>query len=193
MNLNLTQQQPLPFSARDMLEQLCQHRQPLAIFEAWLPALGQQLNCDRIFLYLRSPRHQVGRVPVCWRHHPEIPLVYDPDWKAERRSLPDQDPLFAAALEAHPSLFIEDVETAPPEQVNREFEHQTFGHRALIHAHLCVERKLWGILQAAIFEQPRVWSQDDRHLIEHTVAWMTPLAMAYVQETLPEHPHPYDC
>lgn len=40
---------------------------PGDIFEQILPVLGQALTCDRIFLYLRSPQRNVGRVPFCWR------------------------------------------------------------------------------------------------------------------------------
>ena len=89
--------------------------------------------------------------------------------------------MFAAALKAQPSIFVEDVETAGPEVLNREFEHQTFGHRALIHAHLRSEQTLWGILQACVFEEPRVWSQGDRQLIEQTVTQLTPFAIDYVR------------
>jgi GAF domain-containing protein len=176
------QKPPLPHlaSATQFLETICQEPWLAAIFQQTLPVLGQQLRCDRVFLYVRSPYQQVGRVPFCWQRHEAIPQVYDPDWKAEPRNLPDQDPMFAAALEAKPSLFIEDVETASPNVVNRAFEAKTFGHRALIHAHLCVERKLWGILQACIFDQPRRWNYDDHQLMERAVGWFSPLAMEYV-------------
>lgn len=167
-------------SATQFLETMCQEPWLAAIFQQTLPVLGQQLRCDRVFLYVRSPYQHVGRVPFCWQRHEAIPQVYDPNWKAEPRDLPDQDPMFTAALEAKPSLFIEDVETASPEVLNREFEAQTFGHRALIHGHLCVERKLWGVLQACIFDQPRRWNHDDRKLMERAVGWFAPLAMEYV-------------
>jgi GAF domain-containing protein len=121
--------------------------------------------------------------------HDNVPKVYDPDWKYEPLSLPDRDPMFAAALQAQPSLFVNDVETASPEVVNREFEAETFGHRALIHAHLCIERKLWGILQACTFDQPREWSRSDRQLIEQAVGWFAPCAMEYVNRYAPTPEH----
>jgi GAF domain-containing protein len=145
--------------------------------------LGQKLQCDRIFLYLRCPNSQLGRVPFCWKKQPSVPTIYDPAWKPEDPSLAQDDPLFAAALKARPSIFVEDVETAGSEVLNREFEHQTFGHRALIHAHLCSEETLWGILQACVFDEPRVWSQGDRQLIEQAVIQLTPFAMDYVRST----------
>ena len=145
-----------------------------------LPAIGKQLQCDRVFIYVRSPYHQVGRVPFCWQRHADIPQVYDPSWKAEPDSLADDDPMFRAALNAEPSLFIEDVEAASPDVLNREFERKTFGHRALIHGHLCIERKLWGVLQPCVFDHPRSWTQSDRQLIERAVGWLAPVAMEYV-------------
>lgn len=182
---DLTQTAQYQPPATQLLEKMCQGRRTDEIFDQTLPALGRQLQCDRVFVYLRSPQYYVGRVPFCWQRHEAIPRVYDPDWKAEPRSLPYEDPMFAAALQAQPSLFIEDVETASPEAVNRDFEAQTFGHRALIHAHLCIERKLWGILQACIFDQPRCWNQSDHRLIERTVGWFSPLAMEHVHCNLP--------
>ncbi len=161
-------------------EALAQGQDTAPIIEDVLAVLGQQLRCDRVFLYLRSPDFQVGRVPVCWRKQPSVPIVYDPTWKLEASDLPKADPMFAAAINAQPSIFVEDVETAGPKVLNREFERQTFGHRALVHAHLCLEQKLWGILQACIFDTPRTWSQRDRQLIEQAVAWLTPVAMTYV-------------
>ncbi|MEG4573247.1 hypothetical protein QUA56_11210 [Microcoleus sp. N3A4] len=47
--------------------------------------------------------------------------------------------MFAAALRSEPSIFVEDVETVNPEFVNKDFEAKEFGHRALIHAHLCAD------------------------------------------------------
>ncbi len=146
-----------------------------------LARLGQQLQCDRVFLYLRSPDTQLGRVPFCWRERSSVPTIYDPAWKPEDPALAKDDPMFAAALKAQPSIFVEDVETASSEVLNREFERQTFGHRALSHAHLCSEQILWGILQACVFEEPRVWSQRDRQLIEQAVTQLTPFAIDYVR------------
>lgn len=176
-------------SSQHWLEALCEHHSIKDTFQKALPELGQRLQCDRVFLYVRSPHTQVGRVPFCWVRHDDVPKVYDPDWKYEPPSLPDRDPMFAAALQAQPSLFIDDVETASPKVVNREFEAETFGHRALIHAHLSIERKLWGILQACTFDQPREWSRSDRQLIEQAVGWLAPCAMEYVNRHAPTPEH----
>lgn len=167
------------------VEEICRQKSPEAAFTALMPALGERLECDRIFLYLRNPQQRMGRVPFHWRRNPSIPEVYDPDWKAEPSGLTAEDPMFRAAVETRPSIFVEDVETASPDILNRDFEAKTFGHRALIHAHLCQENQLWGILQPAVFGQPRHWSEADRSVIQTTIVRITPLAVEYVL-----HHHP---
>jgi GAF domain-containing protein len=162
---------------------LTSNKSPNEVFAALMPALGELLQCDRCFLYLRDPHTKMGRVVECWRRSPEYPLVLDPDWKPEPESLPEEDPLFAAALRTDPSIFVEDVETASPDVVNRDFEQRTFGHRALIHAHLRRDRELWGILQPCMFGRAREWTEDDRAVIAQVEAQLTPLAISYIQAT----------
>jgi hypothetical protein len=41
--------------------------------------------------------------------------------------------MFAAALRTEPLIIIEDVEIRQPDILNKQFERETFGHRALIH------------------------------------------------------------
>src|SRR4028119_554934 len=74
-----------------------------AVFSALVPALGEVLNCDRVFLYLRNPETQRGRVPYCWRRNSNYPDVSGTEWKKEPESLGEEDPLFAAALRTKPS------------------------------------------------------------------------------------------
>jgi GAF domain-containing protein len=155
--------------------------EPDAVFSALLPALGEVLQCHRCFLYLRNPQTKIGKIAYCWRRSDEYPDVTDSDWKEEPESLPNEDPLFAAALRAQSSIFVEDVETANPEVVNRDFEAKNFGHRALIHAHLCQDGLLWGILQPCVFGQPRVWTDFDHCVIAQVEKKITPLAVAYVK------------
>lgn len=152
-----------------------------AVFSALVPALGEVLNCDRVFLYLRNPETQMGRVPYCWRRNSNYPEVWDAEWKKEPESLGEEDPLFAAALRTEPSIFVEDVETANPEVVNKDFEAKEFGHRALIHAHLCADGLLWGVLQPCMFDRPRVWTEFDRQVIAAVTEKISLLAVAYVR------------
>ncbi|MEX0270628.1 GAF domain-containing protein [Leptolyngbyaceae cyanobacterium UHCC 1019] len=156
---------------------------PDEVFAALLPVLGEILQCDRCFLYLRNPNTQLGKVPFCWRRNLDIPEILDIDWKPEPKSL-DQDPLFTAALHAKQSVYVEDVETADPQIVNRDFEQENFGHRALIHAHLRQDGQLWGILQPCIFGQSRIWTASDRTIMTEVEQAITPLAIAYVTANL---------
>lgn len=166
----------------DVLEKiLATDSEPEAVFSALLPALVEVLQCDRCFLYLRNPHNKIGKIPFCSRRSDEYPDVTDADWKAEPESLPQEDPLFAAALRTEPSIFVEDVETASPEVVNRDFERENFGHRALIHAHLRQDGQLWGILQPCVFGQPRVWTDFDHFVITQVEKQITPLAVTYVK------------
>jgi len=156
--------------------------EPDAVFREILPALGDLLQCDRCFLYLRNPQTKMGKIAYCWLRRDQYPDVTDADWKKEPESLPQEDPLFAAALRAEDSIFVEDVETASPEVVNVDFERENFGHRALIHAHLRQDGQLWAILQPCMFGQPRVWTDLDHSVIAQLEPKLAPLAVAYVKE-----------
>jgi hypothetical protein len=133
------------------------------------------------FLYLRDPEALVGRVPFCWIKSADIPVIYDPGWKQEPMHLTRDDPMFAAAVHAKPSIFVEDVETADPNVVNLTFERTTFGHRALIHAHVHHNRQLWGVLQSCVIDQPSVWTIGERHMINQFVDVLAPKAVVYVR------------
>ena len=90
-------------------------------------------------------------------------------------------PLWAAAMRTEPPIFVEDVETASPQVVNKAFEQKNFGHRALIHAHLRCDGQLWGILQPCVFGKPRVWTEADRSIIGAVTEKLTSLAVSYVK------------
>ncbi|PSB25901.1 GAF domain-containing protein [Stenomitos frigidus] len=164
----------------DIADLLADSPTPEQLFDALMPAVGKFLECDRCFLYLREPKTRLGRVPFYWIRHADIPTVYDKAWKLEPISLPDEDPLFAAALRTEPSIFVEDVETASPTILSQEFERRSFGHRALIHAHLCQDGELWGVLQPCVFGRPRQWTLTERQAIEQIVQMITPNAVTYV-------------
>lgn len=154
---------------------------PETAFSRILPTLGEVLQCDRCFLYLRNPFTRLGKVPYCWVRNSQFPTVFDEDWKPEPPNLSGKDPMFAAALRTDPTIFVEDVECASSELVNAAFERDNFGHRALIHAHLCQEGVLWGVLQPCVFDQPRIWTDFDRATIAEIVERITPLAVTYVK------------
>lgn len=168
-------------SLPDLQNLLQTNAEPHVIFLTLLPLLGEQLQCDRCFLYLRNPHSKIGKIAFCWRRNSQVPEMLDPEWKAEPESLVEEDPMFAAAVHAQPSIFVEDVETASPETLNRDFERQNFGHRALIHSHLRQDGLLWGILQPCVFGQPRTWTNSDRELIAQVETSITPMAISYVK------------
>jgi GAF domain-containing protein len=136
------------------------------------------LQCDRCFLYVRDPRTCLGKAAFCYCR------VTGREWKLESTEIERQDPMFAAALNCQPSIFVEDVETADPQIVNRAFEEREFGHKSLIHAHLCHQKELWGILQPCVFARPRIWNQSDRQFISAIVDRIKPLVIEYVQHHL---------
>ncbi|WP_368041782.1 GAF domain-containing protein [Nostoc sp. TCL240-02] len=146
-------QQELPYALNNILES---YQAPDTLFSELLAAVGNFLQSDRCFLCLHNPQNNFIRVAFCWIRTPDIPTVYNEDWAALPPSLADEDPMFAAALRAEPSIFVEDVETADPQVLNREFEQKNFGHSALIHAHIRQDGQLWGILQPCIFGHPRI-------------------------------------
>lgn len=151
-------------------------------FPALMQAIAQYLNSDRCFLYLRNPATRMGRVPFCWTRNDDVPTIYDEDWNLEPESLPDEDPMFAAALATKPSIFVEDVTTAGADVLNSDFEQENFGHRALIHGHLCFENQLWGVLQPCLMNQPRHWTEQERETMTQIIERITPVAVEYVKQ-----------
>lgn len=145
-----------------------------------LRLVGEYLHADRCFLYVRDPAVGRGRIAFCWRRTATIP---DPrhDWQDDTTDLPQQDPLFRAALAARPSVYVEDIENAPPTVLNRAFEHETFGHRALIHAHITENGQLWGILQPCLFGQPRHWTTAEHTAVESVLPALLPVIQQYMR------------
>lgn len=147
-------------------------------------AIANILQVDRCFLYVRDPQTRYGRAAFCYCRR-EVPDVSSNNWKREQpENLEAKDPMFAAALNCQPTIYVEDVETADPQTLNRDFEAREFGHRALIHAHLCDAEQLWGILQPCIFDRPRYWTESDRQIINLTTQEVTPLVKQYVRENI---------
>ena len=145
--------------------------------------VGTALNADRCFLYVRQPDQSRGRTAFCWRKNDQIPTknTIQPDWQLDTTDLPAEDPLIRAGLAMKPSVYVDDVETATPDVLNQAFERETFGHRALIHAHIQQDNQLWGILQPCVFGQPRHWTDDEKAQIETILPRLQPVIAAYVK------------
>lgn len=144
--------------------------------------VGTSLSADRCFLYVRQPGRARGRTAFCWRKNDQIPdkNTIQPDWQPDMTDLPAEDPLIRAGLTMKPSVYVDDVETATPDVLNREFEQETFGHRALIHAHIQHDNQLWGILQPCVFGRPRHWTDEEKTQIEAILPRLQPVIKAYV-------------
>jgi GAF domain-containing protein len=159
---------------------LAEGNSPPKVVTELLPAIGEVLQCDRCFLHLRNPQTRLHK-NLCWRQNPDIPDTSTQTWEPEGE-WEQEDPMFAAALRCAPSIFVEDIETAAPEVLNVEFERNNLGHRALIHAHICQDGALWGILQPSLFGRSRLWSERDRCLVGQVVERVRPFVVTYVRE-----------
>ena len=143
-------------------------------------AIAIILQVDRCFLYVRDPKTRYGQAAFCYCRNPNFKDVSSDKWEQEQPDeLEAKDPMFAAALNCQPSIYVEDVETADPQTLNRDFEAREFGHRALIHGHLCEDGKLWGIWQPCLFDHPRHWTAGDKQIM-NAIANATPLVKQYV-------------
>jgi len=145
-----------------------------------LDLIGPHLRADRCFLYVRNPEQERGRIAFVWRLDEAVP---DPrhDWQDDTGELPKEDPLFRAALAAQPSVYVEDVDAAGPEVLNQEFERRTFGHRALVHAHLTENGHLWGILQPCLFGHPRHWTPAEHEYLDAAGPLLLPVVQDYMR------------
>lgn len=152
---------------------------PEDVFAALLPAVCDVLRTDRCFLHLRNPHTRMYQ-NLCWRRSPEIPDTSTNGWEPEIE-WEREDPMFAAALRTAPSIFVGDVEQASSDVLNVDFERKYFGHRALIHAHLCHDGLLWAILQPCIFGHPRVWDSFDRSVIPQVLEKLKPFVLSHVK------------
>jgi GAF domain-containing protein len=141
--------------------------------------VGETLRADRCFLYVRQPAQRQGRTAFCWRRTEAVPDAILPQYKPDTTDLPAEDPLIRAGLAGKPSVFVDDVETAGPDVLNRDFEARNLGHRALIHAHIHDADGLWGILQPSVFGQPRPWTEPEKTWIESLLPVLLPIVRAY--------------
>ena len=139
------------------------------------------LDCDRCLLFLRDPIARKSRCTHGWETDPGFAFDRpDEGWSEEPTTLEADDPMFAEAVKNPEALFIEDIETAPSTLVNAEYERENFKHRALVHAPLQHDGKLYGVLEPCTMEEPKVWSERDREVTAWTMKKLTPIAMEYI-------------
>ncbi|GAB2526528.1 GAF domain-containing protein [Spirosoma aerophilum] len=173
---------PLPALAKTIKEIIAAGSSPTDTLTQVVQCVGMTLQADRCFLYVRQPHLKRGRTAFCWRKNEDIPLknTIQPHWQPDTDELPAEDPLIRAGLAMQPSVYVDDVDTAGPEVLNRQFEQETFGHRALIHAHIQRDNELWGILQPCMFGHPRHWTDEEKTQIEAILPILQPVIAAYV-------------
>ncbi len=170
---------PHPAPLAELRAALTTAATPAARLQAALDLVGPHLHADRCFLYVRNPARARGRIALMWRRDEAVPDPRHP-WQDDATDLPKEDPLFRAALAGRPSVFVDDVAAAGPEVLNQEFERRTFGHRALVHAHITNHGQLWGILQPCVFGHPRHWTAAERAYLDGAVSLFLPVVQAYM-------------
>lgn len=156
------------------------------LLAALIEQSGIALECDRTLLFLRDPESTLSKMTHEWCRKPEYALERPrSEWTPQPPSLPKDDPMYGEALHNPVALYIEDVRTSGPEVLNREYEERIFKHRALVHAPIYADGKMYGIYEPCVFEEPRTWSADDKALTEWLQKTLSPLAVRYVAENCP--------
>jgi GAF domain-containing protein len=148
--------------------------------------IGKLLQAHRCCLFLRDPVTRLSQMTHEWVTNPEQTLRRDnSEWTVESPTLEQDDPMFAEALARPEALYINDIRTADPALVNGAFEEQHFGHRALVHAPLYHEGKMYGILEPCVFGESRAWSAAHRAVIERVQTPLAALAAEFVAANCP--------
>lgn len=171
-------------------------------FERLTIGLVELLKCDRCYIYIRDPQFHNYQIPSCYCARSEVPNIARLQISTESHLL-KADPLFAAALNCKPTIFIEDTSEATT-QCDRTAiksddasfqlhfdkgdsyggQQNYFAHKAFIQAHICLGNELWGIIQASQFDRPRPWTKFDRSTISIVTDRITPLVSMYARKEL---------
>lgn len=145
-----------------------------------MPLIVTALQTDRCFIYMRDPRrrqvaytHGYTALPS-WRHFGNCA------WRPEPNPATLNEPMLKKAFTDPRPLFIDDIEAAEDGVLNVELERQVFGHRALIHAPLHHQGDFYGILETAIRDAPRRWTEIDRSVIRTLQPEVAALAAEHI-------------
>lgn len=146
--------------------------------------VAEVLKADRCFIDVRDPSQERSLMAFEWGHSNseinDFPLM---KW-IDEKSFSKADPLYHAALACQPSIYVDDIETASPSILDREFEKRFCGHRALIHAHIVKDGQLWGILEPCVFDHSRQWTEDERQFIESLLPPLADHVIKFVNKLL---------
>ena len=154
-------------------------------FDNLMYGIADLLKCDRCYLYIRDPQLLTYQIPHCYCIHPEIPNLAGSCKDTESFYRTEIDPLFAAAMNGEPHIYLEDLEQLFCEDENSVFWRQNYSdQKALIQAHIFIDGELWGFIQAAKYDRSRPWTIFDRNIISGVVDKITPLVTIYVKRKL---------
>ena len=148
-----------------------------------MPLIVTALQTDRCFIYMRDPRRRQvaythGYTALqSWRH------FGDGIWRPEPNPATLNEPMLKKAFTDSRPLFIEDIETAEDGVLNVALERRVFGHRALVHAPLYHQDAFYGILETAVRNVPRRWTEIDRSVIRTLQPEVAALAAIFLGQT----------
>lgn len=149
-----------------------------AVFARLVEVYGRIVGADRCVLFLYWPPEGLAAMTHAWQARPHWALASrSRQWRPLPADMAQQDPMYALALVDPRPLYIDDIESADPKLVNRAYESEHFGHRALIHAPLlevAAGGRLWGVLEPCTMTAPRAWSARDKAI----TAWVQARALA---------------
>jgi GAF domain-containing protein len=148
---------------------------------ALMQALCQAWSCERCFLCLRDPDTSLTRITHSHCTRLDRESLLEPDWQLEDAAILS-DPLMILAFQSPDPIYVEDVEMADPAEINLAYEQQVFKSRALIHAPIYAQGRLYGILEPCVFDQPRIWTETDRWLTVQMQQQLAPLVLQYLSE-----------
>lgn len=145
-----------------------------------MPLIVTALHTDRCFIYMRDP----GRRRVAYTHGytalPSWRHFGNGAWRPEPNPATLNEPMLKKAFTDSRPLFIDDIETAEEGVLNVELERRVFGHRALIHAPLHHQGDFYGVLETAIRDVPRRWTEIDRSVIRTLQPEVAALAAEHI-------------
>lgn len=147
-----------------------------------LAVLGDLLQCDCCFFYLRHPQRHQSKITHYWSKSSQYPTLIDERWHLKDKRLANSD-LFSAALSMEHSAFINNIDA---ESANlRATDPFIRNEQALVQGHIFNKDQLWGILRACVFQRPRSWMQFDRSMIIHSVQKLVPHVINYIEAEAP--------
>ena len=146
-----------------------------------MQVLCQVWQCERCFLCLRDPDSSLTRITHSHCTRPDHSSLLESDWVLEDAAVLT-DPLMVLAFQSPDAVYVEDVETADAATINLAYEQQVFKSRALIHIPLYSQRRLYGILEPCVFDQPRVWTKADRWVAMQMQQRLEPLVIEYLRQ-----------